>query len=81
VRRFVGDTEVGFVQALVRLYSLPARLVLEALYFPRFLRFSEPMDPSAIVFAAAPASVINLSPSAQAFVDNRVTSVGAWVRH
>ncbi|KAJ7248097.1 hypothetical protein C8J57DRAFT_1724392 [Mycena rebaudengoi] len=37
------------------------------------------MDPSAIVFAAAPASVINLSPSAQAFVDNRVTSVGAWV--
>ncbi|KAJ7247766.1 hypothetical protein C8J57DRAFT_1724419 [Mycena rebaudengoi] len=37
------------------------------------------MDPSAIVFAAAPASVINLSPSAQAFVDNRVTSVGTWV--
>ncbi|KAJ7289517.1 hypothetical protein C8J57DRAFT_432729 [Mycena rebaudengoi] len=36
------------------------------------------MDSTAIVLAAAPASVIHLSPPAQAFVDNKVTSVGAW---
>ncbi|KAJ7799620.1 hypothetical protein B0H14DRAFT_3156409 [Mycena olivaceomarginata] len=30
------------------------------------------------VFAAAPSSVINLSPPAQAFVDNKVTSLGTW---
>jgi hypothetical protein len=33
------------------------------------------------VFAAAPASMINLSPPAQAFVDNKVTSLGTWVRY
>ncbi|KAJ7249672.1 hypothetical protein C8J57DRAFT_687128 [Mycena rebaudengoi] len=31
------------------------------------------------VFVAAPASVINLSPPAQAFVDNKVTSLGTWI--
>ncbi|KAJ7278422.1 hypothetical protein C8J57DRAFT_1306894 [Mycena rebaudengoi] len=37
------------------------------------------MDSAAEVFAAAPASVINLSPPAQAFVDNKVTSLGTWI--
>ncbi|KAJ7677403.1 hypothetical protein B0H14DRAFT_3908579 [Mycena olivaceomarginata] len=31
------------------------------------------------VFVAAPSSVINLSPPTQAFVDNKVTSLGTWI--
>ncbi|KAJ7265644.1 hypothetical protein C8J57DRAFT_1620669 [Mycena rebaudengoi] len=58
--------------------SLPPRLLLRALQLSRSLYFSEPMN-AANVLAAAPASVIKLSPPAQAFVDNKVTSLGTWI--
>ncbi|KAJ6517606.1 hypothetical protein DFH09DRAFT_1195317 [Mycena vulgaris] len=58
--------------------SLSPSLLLQALPLVLYI-FSELMDSAAAVFAAAPASVIQLSPPAQAFIDNKVTSLGTWV--